>query len=110
NSEHLETVSKGNEKVLRARLSDAAFFYKEDQKKDIADMLKKLDAIVYHEEIGTLAEKTVRVRKLIGELTDILDLPNDKKNALRSAEIAKFDLVSQMVYEFPELQGYMGEK
>lgn len=110
NSEHLETVAKGNEKVLRARLSDAAFFYKEDQKKDIAVALKKLESIVYHEEIGTLAEKTVRVTKLTGALVDVLPLPVDKELALRAASIAKFDLVSHMVYEFPELQGYMGEK
>ncbi|MFE0503372.1 glycine--tRNA ligase subunit beta [Peribacillus butanolivorans] len=107
---HLEKVSKGNEKVLRARLSDAAFFYKEDQKKEIADALKKLDSIVYHEEIGTLAEKTARVTAVTGVLADALNLKAEKDLALRAAEIAKFDLVSHMVYEFPELQGYMGEK
>jgi glycyl-tRNA synthetase beta chain len=107
---HLDKVSKGNEKVLRARLSDAAFFYKEDQKKEISDALKKLDSIVYHEEIGTLAEKTARVTALTGDLADALNLKAEKEMALRTAAIAKFDLVSQMVYEFPELQGYMGEK
>ncbi|AXN37556.1 glycine--tRNA ligase subunit beta [Peribacillus butanolivorans] len=107
---HLEKVSKGNEKVLRARLSDAAFFFKEDQKKEIADALKKLDSIVYHEEIGTLAEKTARVTAVTGDLADALNLKAEKDLALRAAEIAKFDLVSHMVYEFPELQGYMGEK
>ncbi|MFJ7828832.1 glycine--tRNA ligase subunit beta [Peribacillus sp. NPDC097197] len=107
---HLDMVSKGNEKVLRARLSDAAFFYKEDQKKEIADALKKLDSIVYHEEIGTLAEKTERVTEVTGALVDALKLKVDKELALRAAKIAKFDLVSHMVYEFPELQGYMGEK
>ncbi|MBK5442589.1 MULTISPECIES: glycine--tRNA ligase subunit beta [unclassified Peribacillus] len=107
---HLEKVSKGNEKVLRARLSDAAFFFKEDQKKEIADALKKLDSIVYHEEIGTLAEKTARVTAVTGVLADALNLKAEKDLALRAAEIAKFDLVSHMVYEFPELQGYMGEK
>ncbi|MFD4930612.1 glycine--tRNA ligase subunit beta [Peribacillus butanolivorans] len=107
---HLEKVSKGNEKVLRARLSDAAFFFKEDQKKEIADALKKLDSIVYHEEIGTLAEKTARVTAVTGVLADALNLKGEKDLALRAAEIAKFDLVSHMVYEFPELQGYMGEK
>ncbi|MFJ7746214.1 glycine--tRNA ligase subunit beta [Peribacillus sp. NPDC097295] len=107
---HLDKVSKGNEKVLRARLSDADFFYKEDQKKEIADALKKLDSIVYHEEIGTLAEKTGRVTEVTGALVDALNLKVDKDLALRAAKIAKFDLVSHMVYEFPELQGYMGEK
>ncbi|PJN90853.1 glycine--tRNA ligase subunit beta [Bacillus sp. mrc49] len=109
-AKHLDKVSKGNEKVLRARLSDAAFFYKEDQKKEISDALKKLDSIVYHEEIGTLAEKTERVTEVAGKLADVLNLGKEKELALRAAEIAKFDLVSHMVYEFPELQGYMGEK
>ncbi|KWW21673.1 glycine--tRNA ligase subunit beta [Peribacillus simplex] len=109
-AKHLDKVSKGNEKVLRARLSDAAFFYKEDQKKEISDALKKLDSIVYHEEIGTLAEKTERVTEVAGKLADVLNLGKEKEWALRAAEIAKFDLVSHMVYEFPELQGYMGEK
>ncbi|PLT34670.1 glycine--tRNA ligase subunit beta [Bacillus sp. V5-8f] len=108
---HLETVSKGNEKVLRARLSDASFFYKEDQKRDIAAALKKLETIVYHEEIGTLAEKTERVQKLSAQLSSALKLNEDEtKFTARAAEIAKFDLVTHMVYEFPELQGYMGEK
>lgn len=109
--EHLEKVAKGNEKVLRARLSDAAFFYKEDQKTDIAVSLAKLKAIVYHEEIGTLAEKVSRVRKLTNHIADIMQLSAEDKNvADRAAEICKFDLVSNMVYEFPELQGFMGEK
>ena len=110
NDVHLDKVSKGNEKVLRARLSDAAFFYKEDQKMEIADALKKLETIVYHEEIGTLAEKTERVTAVTGELATALVLQSEKEDAIRAASIAKFDLVSNMVYEFPELQGYMGEK
>jgi glycyl-tRNA synthetase beta chain len=108
---NLEIVSKGNEKVLRARLSDAAFFYKEDQKTDIDSALKKLETIVYHEEIGTLSAKTGRVRKLTELISNALQLNGSDVNlASRAAEIAKFDLVSHMVYEFPELQGYMGEK
>ncbi len=108
---HLEQVAKGNEKVLRARLADAAFFYQEDQKMDIESELQKLGSIVYHEEIGTLAEKVERVRKLANELAGLLSLnPEEKKTVDRAAEISKFDLVSQMVYEFPELQGFMGEK
>lgn len=110
NAEHIEEVARGNEKVLRARLSDAAFFFKEDQKKEITDALKKLESIVYHEEIGTLAEKSKRVASITGALVDKLKLNVNKESALRAASIAKFDLVSNMVYEFPELQGYMGEK
>ncbi|MBS4191332.1 glycine--tRNA ligase subunit beta [Bacillus sp. FJAT-49705] len=109
--EHLEKVAKGNEKVLRARLSDADFFYKEDQKTEIESLLAKLKTIVYHEEIGTLAEKVNRVRKLTNEMAEKLDFSKeDKTVADRAAEISKFDLVTNMVYEFPELQGYMGEK
>lgn len=108
---HLETVAKGNEKVLRARLSDAAFFYREDQKMNISDALAKLGSIVYHEEIGTLSEKVARVRSLTNQVAELLTFnEEDKKTADRAAEISKFDLVTHMVYEFPELQGFMGEK
>lgn len=109
--QHLETVARGNEKVLRARLADAAFFYREDQKTDISNNLKKLENIVYHEEIGTLAEKVRRVRRLTNILSEELSFSDeDQAVADRAAEIGKFDLVSHMVYEFPELQGLMGER
>lgn len=109
--QHLETVARGNEKVLRARLADAAFFYKEDQKMEIAKALEKFKTIVYHEEIGTLAEKVERVKALTNKLTAELNFTEaDQKVAARAAEISKFDLVTNMVYEFPELQGFMGEK
>lgn len=111
-SDHgIATVARGNEKVLRARLADAAFFYREDQTKEIDDCLKKLETIVYHEEIGTLAEKVSRVRGLTDSISTALQIDEStKKLADRTAEIAKFDLVTGMVYEFPELQGYMGER
>ena len=110
-SEHLDKVAKGNEKVLRARLSDAAFFYAEDQKMDIQQALKKLNSIVYHEEIGTLANKVDRVRLLTNMITQKLNFTDEEKQtAERAAEICKFDLVTNMVNEFPELQGHMGEK
>ncbi|ESU30625.1 hypothetical protein G3A_21105 [Bacillus sp. 17376] len=108
---HIEKVARGNEKVLRARLADAAFFYKEDQKMQIDEALEKLKNVVYHEDIGTIAGKSERVRKLVGLVAERLDLaPDVIKFADRAAKISKFDLVSQMVYEFPELQGIMGEK
>lgn len=110
-SNHIEKVAKGNEKVLRARLADAAFFYNEDQKTTIDSLLAKLQSIVYHEEIGTLAEKVSRVRSLTNKIADSLHLSEEEKQAAdRAAKIAKFDLVTNMVYEFPELQGLMGEK
>jgi glycyl-tRNA synthetase beta chain len=108
---HLDTVAKGNEKVLRARLSDAAFFYKEDQKLQIDACLQKLSSIVYHEEIGTLSNKVARVRELANELSQLVKLNGEEQKYVdRAAEICKFDLVTNMVYEFPELQGLMGEK
>ncbi|MGM9927629.1 MAG: glycine--tRNA ligase subunit beta [Bacillus sp. (in: firmicutes)] len=111
NEQGLDIVARGNEKVLRARLADAAFFYREDQTKEIADCLEKLETIVYHEEIGTLAEKVSRVRRLANRISDELTVDAETKTFVdRTAEIAKFDLVTGMVYEFPELQGYMGER
>ena len=108
---HLENVARGNEKVLRARLSDANFFYQEDQKLKIDDAVRKLDKIVFHEELGTLGEKVNRIVNLSKQLADKLQLQNDeKKNVERAASICKFDLVTHMVYEFPELQGKIGEK
>jgi glycyl-tRNA synthetase beta chain len=108
---HLENVARGNEKVLRARLSDANFFYKEDQKLKIEDAVQKLDKIVFHEELGTLGNKVKRVVELSSQLADKLNVSNEEKQDIkRAASICKFDLVTHMVYEFPELQGKIGEK
>lgn len=106
----LDVVAKGNEKVLRARLSDAKFFYEEDKKLAIPDALAKLENIVYHEELGTVADKVRRVRAIADRLAAHLKTDGQTKaDVSRAADICKFDLVSQMVYEFPELQGIMGE-
>ncbi|MEH7236058.1 glycine--tRNA ligase subunit beta [Bacillus sp. JJ1562] len=108
---HLETVAKGNEKVLRARLSDADFFYKEDQKLKIDDLIQKLDKIIYHEEIGSIGDKVRRIQQITRHLSGLLGLDSEtKEKAIRAAGICKFDLVTNMVYEFPELQGVMGER
>ncbi|MBB6675298.1 glycine--tRNA ligase subunit beta [Cohnella nanjingensis] len=105
----LETVAKGNEKVLRARLSDAKFFYQEDQKGGIPSFLAKLENIVYHEELGTVADKVRRVRAIADKLAQQLHAGEEtRQDVSRTADICKFDLVTQMVYEFPELQGIMG--
>ena len=107
---HLENVSKGNEKVLRARLSDAAFFYNEDQKMKIDDALNRLEQIVYHEELGSIGDKVRRVRESVKKMSELLAVNESQASvADRIAEICKFDLVTQMVNEFPELQGRMGE-
>lgn len=106
----IDVVAKGNEKVLRARLSDAKFFYDEDQKLRIEDCVAKLDNIVFHEELGSLGDKVRRIVKISTRLADAIyaDAQTIQK-VERAASICKFDLVTQMVYEFPELQGMMGE-
>jgi glycyl-tRNA synthetase beta chain len=106
----LEAVAKGNEKVLRARLSDAKFFYEEDKKLPIPAALAKLENIVYHEELGSVADKVRRVRSIADKVAERLLADETVRLAVsRTADICKFDLVTQMVYEFPELQGIMGE-
>ncbi|MCI1695438.1 glycine--tRNA ligase subunit beta [Aneurinibacillus aneurinilyticus] len=107
----LATVARGNEKVLRARLSDARFFYQEDQKMKIEDALARLENVVFHEELGTIGDKIRRVQEAAAIIGDAAKLSAAEKEKLqRAATINKFDLVSQMVYEFPELQGIMGER
>ncbi|KMK75962.1 glycine--tRNA ligase subunit beta [Alkalihalobacillus pseudalcaliphilus] len=110
NDAHLENVARGNEKVLRARLADAVFFYEEDQKTPIETFLQKLKNIVYHEELGSIADKVKRIENLSEKLTKALSYDKDyTERTLRVASIAKFDLVTQMVNEFTELQGKMGQ-
>ncbi|MBP1968695.1 glycyl-tRNA synthetase beta chain [Virgibacillus natechei] len=107
----LDTVIKGNEKVLRARLADAQFFYEEDQNHSIDYYMDKLERVVFQEKLGTISDKVRRVVYLTRELAQLLNL--DEKtanNAIRTAEISKFDLMSHMVNEFTELQGIIGEK
>lgn len=109
-SRSLDVIARGNEKVLRARLSDAKFFYVEDQKLQIKDALSKLESIVFHEELGTIGDKVRRIRRISDQLSAKLNVSADAADSVsRAADICKFDLVTQMVYEFPELQGVMGE-
>ena len=106
----IDVVAKGNEKVLRARLSDAKFFYEEDQKLRIEDCVNKLDNIVFHEELGSLGDKVRRMVKISSRLAAAIQADAETiQQVERAASICKFDLVTQMVYEFPELQGMMGE-
>lgn len=109
--EHLANVAKGNEKVLRARLSDADFFYKEDQKMTIDEALSRLDHIVFQESLGTMGDKTRRIRKLSKTIAKAVHVVEKKMKEIdRAAKICKFDLVTHMVDEFSELQGVIGEK
>ena len=111
NAEHLNLVQAGNEKVLEARLSDAKFFYDEDLKIRLEDNVEKLKTIVFQEKLGTIYEKTMRMQQGVAVISDWLNLGADvKERAMRAAYLSKADLVSNVVYEFPELQGLMGEK
>lgn len=105
----LAKVQAGNEKVLKARLEDAAFYYREDQRLPLVELVNKLDKIVYHEKLGTVRERVERVRELSRGIADQLGLGEEKKSLIdRTALLAKADLVTLMVYDFPELQGIMG--
>ncbi|ADX80835.1 glycyl-tRNA synthetase, beta subunit [Enterococcus faecalis 62] len=108
---HLENVIKGNEKVLIARLEDAEFFYNEDKKLTIEACVEKLKNVTFHEKIGSIYEKMQRVA-LIAQIIGLkVGLSEEELEDLkRASEIYKFDLVTNMVGEFPELQGIMGEK
>lgn len=111
NKEHLENVIRGNEKVLTARLEDAAFFYDEDQKNSIDYYVDRLKKVSFHDKIGTMAEKMTRVGSIAQVIAKMLGLDAEAAEDLqRAAAIYKFDLVTGMVGEFPELQGVMGEK
>ena len=102
-------IIAGNRKVLAARLSDARFFWEQDRKTHLADHAKKLERITFHEKLGTVADKVERVAKLAEWLATENIVPNcDPALARQAAELCKADLVTEMVGEFPELQGIMG--
>jgi glycyl-tRNA synthetase beta chain len=100
-------IIAGNERVIRARLSDAKFFYETDLKVKLEDRLEKLKEIVFHEKLGTQYERVERIERLARELAPIVGA--DPEKAARAARLAKADLVTEMVGEFPELQGLMGK-
>ncbi len=107
----IENVIKGNEKVLIARLEDAEFFYQEDQKLTIDQCVNKLKNVTFHEKIGSIYEKMQRVgveAQILGKNVGLTE--EELADLQRATEIYKFDLVTNMVGEFPELQGIMGEK
>lgn len=105
----LDKVAQGNEKVLSARLADARFFYEEDRKLPIEEAVRKLDDVVYFENLGTVGDQVERIRYLVAEWAQRLSLDEATRAILsRAAEISKFDLSTLMVDEFPELSGVMG--
>jgi glycyl-tRNA synthetase beta chain len=100
-------IVAGNERVIRARLSDAKFFYEADLKTRLEDRLPKFEHIVFHEKLGTQAERIVRIERLTGELAPLVGA--DVEKAKRAARLAKADLLTEVVGEFPELQGLLGK-
>lgn len=111
NEKGLQNVVQGNEKVLLARLEDGEFFWREDQKLKIDDLVEKLKQVTFHEKIGSLYEHMERVEKIANLIGRQLHLSSDDlENLSRASKIYKFDLLTGMVGEFDELQGIMGEK
>ena len=109
--DHLETVQHGNERVLRARLEDAQFFFDEDRKKTLEQHGEKLKTVVFQDGLGTIYDKALRLEVLAGYIADAIGAnEQDKKDAVRAAKLAKADLVTGMVTEFTELQGVMGRE
>ena len=99
-------VRSGNERVVRPRLADAAFFWDQDRKSSLALRIPQLDAVTFQVQLGSLGDKMRRLRALAGDIA--LAIGGSRENAVRAAELAKCDLLSAMVGEFPELQGIMG--
>ena len=110
NKDYLENVVSGNEKVLVARLDDAQFFYDEDRKYPLSHFVQKLDNVSFHDKIGSMSEKMKRVQIIGDYLANKWNLDAQTiKDFDRASQLYKFDLVTQMVGEFAELQGVMGK-
>ncbi|MCR1954838.1 glycine--tRNA ligase subunit beta [Clostridioides mangenotii] len=106
----IENVKVGNEKVLEARLADALFFYNEDIKNNLESYIEKLKDVVFQAQLGSIYEKTLRMDKLSIDILDELDMQEEKVHASRAAKLSKADLITGMVGEFDELQGFMGKE
>ncbi|MBU4463993.1 MAG: glycine--tRNA ligase subunit beta [Proteobacteria bacterium] len=105
----MSLVTKGHERVLRARLKDAQFFYRSDVERPFEDLVEKLKGVLFQAGLGTVYDKVMRVQKLAGYLAEAANFDSDfKQKALRAAYLCKADLVSQVVVEFPKLQGVIG--
>ncbi len=106
-SSHPDSVKLGNERVIRPRLADAEFFWEQDKKIKLADRLTDLKKVVFQNQLGSLYDKVKRVIKLSGSIAEVID--GDVMMAERAAHLSKCDLLTEMVGEFPELQGTMGQ-
>ncbi len=104
-------IANGNERVIKARLADGQFFYKSDIAQPLESYVAQLETVTFQEKLGSVREKVNRIMKIASFITDQLSLSDQQvKDIQRAALLCKADLVSQMVYEFAELQGVMGEK
>ncbi|TWG83981.1 glycyl-tRNA synthetase beta chain [Cupriavidus gilardii J11] len=106
-----ESIIGGNERVVRPRLADAKFFFDQDRKKTLASRVPQLANVVYHNKIGSQLDRVQRLQQIAGHIADVMNAAGvavDKAAAMRGAELAKADLLTDMVGEFPELQGTMG--
>ena len=102
-------IIEGNQRVVNARLEDAAFFWKRDIEKNFQDYYQQLDKLIFHTELGTIQDKVVRLKKLAKYASKILKLSKSEDTDLSlTLDLFKNDLVTEVVKEFPELQGVMG--
>ncbi|MGC1306390.1 MAG: glycine--tRNA ligase subunit beta [Phormidesmis sp.] len=106
-----DVIVRGNERVIRARLADGKFFYDADRKQPLEDYVSQLETVTFEARLGSVLDKVNRVIQITELLSDRLNLTAaQKQQAVRAAKLCKADLVTQMVGEFPELQGYIGQK
>jgi glycyl-tRNA synthetase len=107
--EHLDKVTHGNEHVIRARFSDAAYFYQKDTERPLCDYLPRLGTLTFQEQLGSMLDKNNRVERLVPAMAELLGLDNtERQTAETAARMAKADLATQMVVEMTSLQGIMG--
>lgn len=106
-AENAETVRKGAERVIKARFDDARFYFDEDRKESLSNRIEKLRLVTFHDELGSVFDKSERVSKMAGFLSERL-APASKDRAVKAALLSKTDLITGVVREFPELQGIMG--
>lgn len=109
-AEKPDNVRRGNDRVMRARLADAKFFYDEDLKRPLAERVKELDAVMFQKRLGSVGDKVRRMGRLVRAIADAQGTSSETaEKAGQAVELAKADLVTLMVFEFPELQGEMGQ-
>lgn len=106
-----DIIAAGNERVIKARLADGQYFYKTDLASPLESYLPKLEKVTFQDELGSVRQKVGRIEKIAAQIADQLRISDTERgDILRAALLCKADLVTQMVYEFPELQGVMGSK